>query len=88
MPQITLTETISKKIEIPMDTLYELVDNLPEEERKKLLQRLKKAKPATLKRFKKAKIDAILADFAATNLYEEGFLKDLEEGLRKSSVYQ
>ena len=68
MPQITLTETISKKIEIPMDTLYELVDNLPEEERKKLLQRLKKAKPATLKRFKKAKIDAIMADFSATNL--------------------
>jgi len=52
-----------------------------------LLQRLK-AKPATLKHFKKAKLDAILADFAATNLYEEGFLKDLEEGLTKSSVYQ
>ena len=61
--------------------------HLPEEERKKLLQRLK-AKPATLKHFKKAKIDAILADFAAMNLYEEGFLKDLEEGLTKSSVYQ
>ena len=87
MPQITIKETISKKIEIPMDTLYELVDSLPEEERKKLLQRLK-AKPVRLKRFKKAKIDSILADFAATNLYEEGFLKDLEEGLKKSSVYQ
>ncbi len=87
MPLITLTETISKKIEIPMDTLYELVDSLPEDERKKLLQRLK-AKPVKLKRFKKAKIDAILADFTATNSYEEGFLKDLEEGLKKSSVYQ
>jgi len=87
MPQITLKETISKKIEIPMDTLYELVDNLPEEERKKLLHRLK-AKPIRFKRFKKAKIDAILSDFAATNLYEEDFLKDLEEGLAKSSVYQ
>ena len=87
MPQITLKETISKKIEIPMDTLYELVDSLSEEERRKLLQRLK-AKPVRLKRFKKAKIDAILADFAGTNLYEEGFLKDLEEGLKKSSVYQ
>ena len=87
MPQITLKETISKKIEIPMDTLYELVDSLPEEERKKLLQRLK-TKPITLKRFKKVKTDAILADFAATNLYEEDFLRDLEEGLTKSSVYQ
>ena len=87
MPQITLKETISKKIEIPMDTLYELVDSLTEEERKKLLERLK-AKPVRFKRFKKAKIDAILADFAETNLYEEDFLKDLEEGLTKSSVYQ
>ena len=87
MPQITLKETIFKKIEIPMDALYDLVDNLPEEERKKLLQRLK-AKSSTLKRFKEAKIDAILADFASTNLYEEDFLKDLEEGLKKSSVSQ
>jgi hypothetical protein len=41
-----------------------------------------------LKRFKKTKTDAILADFAATNLYEQDFLKDLKEGLKKSSVYQ
>ena len=47
MPQITLKETIFKKIEIPMDALYDLVDNLPEEERKKWLQRLK-AKSITL----------------------------------------
>ena len=87
MPQITLKETITKKIEIPIDTLYELVDSLPEEERKKLLQRLK-AKPVRLKRFKKAKLDAILADFAATDLYEEGFLKDLGKGLKKTSIYQ
>jgi hypothetical protein len=87
MPQITLKETISKKIEIPMDTLYALVDSLSEEERKKLLQKLE-SKPVRLKRFKKAKIDTILADFATTNSYEEGFLKDLEEGLKKSSVYQ
>jgi len=70
-----------------MDALYELVDSLSEEERKKLLQKLE-SKPVRLKRFKKAKIDAILADFAATNSYEEGFLKDLEEGLKKSSVYK
>ncbi len=70
-----------------MDRLYELVDSLSEEERKKLLQRLK-AKPVKFKHFKKTKIDAILTDFASTNLYEEGFLNDLEEGLKKSSVYK
>ncbi len=32
MPQITLKETITKKIEIPIDTLYELIDNLTDEE--------------------------------------------------------
>ena len=52
MPQITLKETITKKIEIPMDTLYELIDNLTDEERKKLLERLK-AKSVKLKPFKK-----------------------------------
>jgi hypothetical protein len=61
MPRITLRETITKKIEIPMETLYELIEN-----------------------FKKAKIQAILADFAATGLYEDDFMKDLEEGLKKS----
>ena len=80
MPQITLKETITKKIEIPMDTLYEIVDNLTDEERKKLLRRLEK-KSIELKPFKKDKIESILSDFAATDLYEEGFLKDLEEGL-------
>ena len=85
MPQITLKETITKKIEIPMDTLYEIVDNLTDEERKKLLRRLEK-KSIELKPFKKDKIESILSDFAATDLYEEGFLKDLEEGLKKSSI--
>ncbi len=86
MPQITFKETITKKIEIPMDTLFELIDNLTAEERKKLLVRLK-AKPVKLRPFKKDKIDSILTDFAATNLYEDEFLKDLEEGLQKSSIY-
>ena len=86
MPQITLKETITKKIEIPMDTLFELIDNLTAEERKKLLEKLK-AKPVKLRPFKKDKIDSILTDFAATNLYEDEFLKDLEEGLKKSSIY-
>ena len=86
MPQITLKETITKKIEIPMDTLYALIDKLTAEERKKLLEKLK-AKPVKLRPFKKDKIDSILTDFAATNLYEDEFLKDLEEGLKKSSIY-
>ena len=85
MPQIILKETITKRIEIPMDTLYELIDNLPDEERKKLAERLK-AKPIELKPFIKAKVESILADFAATDLYEEDFLKDLEAGLKKSSM--
>ena len=81
MPQITLKETITKKIEIPMDTLFELIDNLTAEERKKLLKKLK-AKPVKLRPFKKDKLDSILTDFAATNLYEDKFLNDLEEGLK------
>ena len=85
MPQITLKETITKKIEIPMDSLYELIDNLTDKERKKLLERLK-AKPVKLRPFKKDKIDSILTDFETTSLYEEEFLKDLEEGLKKSSM--
>ena len=35
----------------------------------------------------KDKIESILADFAATDLYEEDFLRDLEEGLKKSSMH-
>jgi hypothetical protein len=37
MPRITLKETITKEIEIPLDTLYRLVDNLDKEEKAKLL---------------------------------------------------
>ena len=33
MPLITLRETITKKIEIPMETLYELIENLTRKER-------------------------------------------------------
>ena len=85
MPHITLKEIITKKIEIPMDTLYEVIDNLSDEERKKLIERLK-TKSIELKPFSKDKLESILADFAATDLYEDGFLKDLEEGLKKSSI--
>jgi len=86
MPQITLKETITKKIEIPIETLYNFIDNLPAEQRKKLLARLQ-TKPVKLKPFKKGNINSILNDFSATDLYEDEFLKDLEEGLKRSSVY-
>jgi Txe/YoeB family toxin of Txe-Axe toxin-antitoxin module len=87
MPRITLKETITKEIEIPMETLCELIDHLSEGERAKLLERAKK-KPIKLSPFKKDKIDSILADFEATNLYEDNFLRDLKEGLKKSSLYR
>jgi hypothetical protein len=87
MPEITLKETITKKIEIPMDALYAIIDNLTDEERERLLERLK-ARPVKLKKFKKDTIESVVSDFAATKLYEDDFLKDLEEGLKKSSVYR
>ena len=86
MPRITLKETITKEIEIPIDTLCELIDNLSAEERAKLLERVQK-RAFKLSPFKKDKIDSILADFEATNLYEDKFLIDLKEGLKKSSPY-
>jgi hypothetical protein len=87
MPRITLKETITKEIEVPMDTLYRLIDNLTGEERMKLLDRMRKGS-VKLAPFKKDKIESIMADFEATDLYEDQFLKDLEEGLKKSSVYR
>jgi len=87
MLRITLKETITKEIEIPIETLYDLIDHLSEEERTKLLKKVKK-RSIKLSPFKKDKIDSILADFEATNLYEDSFLKDLREGLKKSSIYR
>ena len=87
MPRITLKETITMEIEIPIDTLCELIDNLSEEERTKLLERAQK-RPVKLSPFKKDKIDSILADFEATDLYEDQFLLDLKEGLKRSSAYK
>jgi hypothetical protein len=87
MPLITLKETITKKIEIPMETLYELIENLTLQEREQLLERVR-TKNIQLQPFKKAKIKEIIADFAATGLYEDNFIKDLEDGLKKSSVYK
>ena len=85
MPRILLKETITKEIEIPMDKLCDIIDHFSEEEKAKLLRRIQKG-PIKMTPFKKDKIESIIADFEATNLYEGQFLKDLEEGLRKSSM--
>jgi hypothetical protein len=47
-----------------------------------------KGKKLDFKVFEKDEVKSILGDFEATDLYEDGFLKDLEKGLRKSSVYR
>ena len=86
MPRITLKETITKQIDIPMEALYELIDNLTQEEREKVMDKLK-SDFFKLKTFKKDQIEVILSDFSNTGSYEDGFLKDLEEGLKKSSIY-
>jgi len=87
MPRITFKETITKEIDIPMEALYDLIDNLSQEERERVLNRLRK-EPIKLNAFKKDKIESILADFGFTDLYEADFLRDLEDGLKKSSVYK
>jgi hypothetical protein len=87
MPRITLRETITKEIEIPIDALCDLIDSLSDKERTKLLERVKN-KQVKLSPFKKDKIESILADFEETDLYEDQFLRDLKEGLKKSSVYR
>ena len=87
MPRITLKETITKEIDIPIETLCELIDHLPPEDRNKMLMRLQ-APSIQLKSFQKDKIASILSDFQTTGLYEDRFLKDLEEGLKKSSPYR
>ena len=85
MPFITLKETITKRIEIPLETVIELLENLGEKERNEVIQRLQ-TPPIALKPFKKDKLANIISDFSETNLYKKGFLKDLEQGLKKSSL--
>jgi len=87
MPHITLKETVTKRIEIPIESVIEMVESLNEEERMEVLRRLQ-ARPLSLKAFKKDSIDNILKNFAETKLYEEDFLTDLKEGLKKSSLYK
>lgn len=87
MPQITLKETITRKIDIPLDTLVEVIDSLSTDDKEKLMSRFG-ASFFSLKKFKKDKLAAILSDFAETGLYEQEFLTDLDAGLKKSSVYR
>ena len=87
MPQITLKETITRKIDIPLDTLVEVIDSLSADDKEKLMSKIG-APTFSLKKFKKDKLTAILADFAETGLYEQDFLADLDAGLKKSSVYR
>ncbi len=94
MGRLVVKETVTKEreIEISVEALLSLVDSLTLEEKKKLLNKLsaslKKKKPLELQQFKKDSIEDILADFADTDLYEDNFLRDLEEGLKKSSMYK
>ena len=87
MPRIILKETITKEIDISLEALYELIDNLSEQERKSVLNRLTKGH-MQLEAFEKDNMESILADFESTNLYEDDFLRDLQDGLEKSSVYK
>lgn len=92
MPKLLIKETLTKEIEIPLKTIYNFIDALPLEEKKVLLDKLltsiqKRGKTKFIP-FKKVRIEDIISDFKATDLYEENFLQDLEDGLKKSSVYR
>ncbi len=87
MPQITLKETITRKIDIPIETLLDVVDSLSDDDKKKLMSRIG-SRSLSLKKFKKGKLSAIIADFSGAGLYEKEFLADLESGLKKSSLYR
>ncbi len=88
MPRVTLKKTITKEIEIPVSTLYEAIENLSKQERSKPIAMLTAKGVTRLKPFRKDSINSIVADFEATDLYEEDFLKDLEAGLKKSSLFK
>jgi adenine/guanine phosphoribosyltransferase-like PRPP-binding protein len=63
MPQITLKETITRKLDIPLETLVKVIDSLSVADRKKLLSRIERSAPS-LQKFKKDKLTAIVTDFA------------------------
>ncbi len=45
MPRITLKETITKKIEIPIESVIEMVESLNEKERREVMRRLQARPP-------------------------------------------
>ena len=62
---------------------------IPKTEYKKLLSRAKAYEKLAGSIFENAikdPVNDIVSDFKKTNLYTEGFLKDLEEGLKRSSL--
>jgi len=59
MSRITFKETITRKIDIPLDTLAEIIDNLSEDDKKKLLSKLRKS-AELFKKFEKHKISEII----------------------------
>jgi hypothetical protein len=85
MPIITIKEKITKTIDIPLNAIYQIIDNLSEDERYSVIERLK-SRPVRLKKFKNDNIQKIVSDFRKTDIYEDDFLKDMETGLMKSSV--
>ncbi|HHT9127043.1 MAG TPA: hypothetical protein ACFYD6_14690 [Candidatus Brocadiia bacterium] len=92
MPKVLIKETVTKEIEVPLKTIYKLIDTLSAEDKKELLNKLltsiqRKGKFKFIP-FRKVKIEDLLSDFKATDLYEEDFLRDLENGLKKSSLYR
>jgi hypothetical protein len=87
MPHILLKETVKKDIEISFKSICSVIDLLSAREKKLLLKRLQ-SETMSFTPHKKDKISAVVSDFAKTNLYEDAFLKDLEAGLKKSSVYR
>jgi hypothetical protein len=93
MAKILVKETVTKEreIDISLGSFVSLIGSLSMKDRKQLLKVLsaaiEKGKPNELIPFKKHRIEKVMADFAATDLYESEFLRELEEGLRKSSIY-
>ena len=82
MPIITIKENITKTIDIPLNAIYQIIDNLSEDERYSLIERLK-SRSVRLKKFKNDNIQKIVSDFQKTDIYEDDFLKDMETGLIK-----
>lgn len=70
-----------------MDALLKIVATLTDGEREELMKTLKEG-DTQFKPFQKDALDVVLADFRETGKYDDAFLKDLEEGLRKTSAYR